>query len=244
MRPKVAEMKHRRIGRSIVAGVAANRVSGRPGVRFTRAGDELVTSRVGYREIGVSLVTRALDCASVWLLEQDLCGRLIVTTWDREGGPPPDGRAVGEEVFVMLAAQPVLRPTIDADGAIMLTVKAAEGGLAGWRLIGAVTYSVPDLEAVARLVSVLADPRMLEHTGRPPPATPPVLTARESEILTLVGGGLTARTIARRCGISERTVHKHLEHAYRKLDCHDRLSAVLLARDTGLLTGGALAPAT
>ena len=64
-----------------------------------------------------------------------------------------------------------------------------------------------------------------------------LLTVRESQVLSLVGQGLTARAIARRCGISHRTVHKHLEQVYRKLNCHDRVSAVLLARDSGLLVG-------
>nr|WP_269811082.1 LuxR C-terminal-related transcriptional regulator [Kineosporia rhizophila] len=61
------------------------------------------------------------------------------------------------------------------------------------------------------------------------------VTSRELEVLSLVAAGLTAAAVARRCGISTRTVHKHLEHAYTKLGCHDRLSAVLQLRDAGLL---------
>jgi DNA-binding CsgD family transcriptional regulator len=198
---------------------------------------------MGYREIRLSLVARALDCVSVWLVMQDLCGRLGVTAWDREARVTLRGRAVDEKVLAMLAGAPVLRPTIDNDGAIALTVRPRQSGLTGWRLIGAVTYGVMDLEVTTRMVPVLADPAMLEHPGPRTPAKAS-LTAREAEILTLVGEGLKARSIARRCGISERTVHKHLEQVYRKLDCHDRLSALLLARDTSLLAGGALVPAT
>ena len=61
------------------------------------------------------------------------------------------------------------------------------------------------------------------------------LTAREVEILTLVARGLTGRAIGHRCGISVRTVQKHLEHIYRKLDCRDRVSAVLRTQQEGLL---------
>ena len=61
------------------------------------------------------------------------------------------------------------------------------------------------------------------------------LTAREVEILTLVARGLTGRAIGHRCGISVRTVQKHLEHIYRKLDCRDRVFAVLRTQQEGLL---------
>lgn len=198
-----------------------------------------MTSVARYRAIGVRLVAQALDCVSVWLLEQDVRGRLRVTMWDREGGLAPGSRSIGEDVVTMFAVQPVLRPVIDGEGAILITVRAPEGGLRGWRLIGAVRYCAMDLEVAVRIVSVLADPAMVGRMGRRAQSTRSVLTAREMEILTLVGEGLTSAATARRCGISERTVQKHLEQAYRKLDCHDRLSAVLLARGTGLLACGA-----
>jgi DNA-binding CsgD family transcriptional regulator len=62
------------------------------------------------------------------------------------------------------------------------------------------------------------------------------LTRREFAVLRLLGEGLTAQAIARRLRTSPRTVHKHLEHLYRKLGVRDRLMAVQRARDAGLLT--------
>lgn len=62
------------------------------------------------------------------------------------------------------------------------------------------------------------------------------VTTRELEVLSLVARGLTASAVARRCRISARTVHKHLENTYGKLGCHDRLTAVLILQDAGLLT--------
>ena len=53
-------------------------------------------------------------------------------------------------------------------------------------------------------------------------------------MITLVAQGLTAQQIARVRRISVRTVRKHLEHTYEKLNCHDRLLAVQKARDLGL----------
>jgi DNA-binding CsgD family transcriptional regulator len=61
------------------------------------------------------------------------------------------------------------------------------------------------------------------------------LTVRELDILTLVGDGLSAQQISRLRRISARTVRKHLEHVYEKLECHDRLLAVNKARQIGLL---------
>ena len=54
-------------------------------------------------------------------------------------------------------------------------------------------------------------------------------------MLALVADGHTAGTIARRLLIGERTVHKHLQHLYAKLDVTDRLSAVLTAQRLGFL---------
>jgi DNA-binding CsgD family transcriptional regulator len=61
------------------------------------------------------------------------------------------------------------------------------------------------------------------------------LTVRELDILTLVADGLSAQQIARLNRISVRTVRKHLENVYEKLECHDRLLAVNKARVLGLL---------
>jgi len=61
------------------------------------------------------------------------------------------------------------------------------------------------------------------------------LTPRELTVLGLLVEGLTAGAIGRRLAIGERTVQKHLEHAYTKLGVGDRLSAVLRAQHLGLL---------
>jgi DNA-binding CsgD family transcriptional regulator len=62
------------------------------------------------------------------------------------------------------------------------------------------------------------------------------LTPRELTVLGLLVEGLTAGAIGRRLAIGERTVQKHLEHAYTKLGVGDRLSAVIRAQHLGLLT--------
>ncbi|MGI8867533.1 MAG: LuxR C-terminal-related transcriptional regulator [Mycobacteriales bacterium] len=53
------------------------------------------------------------------------------------------------------------------------------------------------------------------------------LTRRECMILDLVAEGFTDQQIARRTGISTRTVHKHLEHVYAKLGVHGRVAVAV-----------------
>lgn len=54
------------------------------------------------------------------------------------------------------------------------------------------------------------------------------LTAREREVVEHLVGGANDREIARRLVISSRTVHKHLENIYRKLDLGSRASLIAL----------------
>ncbi|MED7821840.1 helix-turn-helix transcriptional regulator [Streptomyces chiangmaiensis] len=61
------------------------------------------------------------------------------------------------------------------------------------------------------------------------------LTPRETTVLLLLGDALTAAAMGRRLGISDRTVHKHIENIYRKLGTRDRISTVLRAQRLGLL---------
>jgi len=202
-------------------------------------GEPTEAGAAGYRATGVRLVARALGCASVTLVEQDVRGRTHAVTWDDEG-EVDRGRWAGPSQDV-LGRWPLLRPTVDEDGALVLVVRSSTAGLVAWRLLRPGGFDADDVAAAERIVPVLADPEMLRRPSAG--VTSELLTTREAQILALVGRGLTSQAVARRCGISVRTVHKHLEQAYRKLDCHDRLSAVLLARDCGLLSRAALEPA-
>lgn len=64
------------------------------------------------------------------------------------------------------------------------------------------------------------------------------LTEREREVLTVAAEGLTAREMATRLGVRERTVTTHLGRIYGKLGVGTRLAAVRLAARSGLVTVG------
>ena len=65
-----------------------------------------------------------------------------------------------------------------------------------------------------------------------------IITPRELAVLELMTNSLTTAAIARRLGISPRTVSTHIEHIYRKLGTHDRISTVLRIQELGLLPHG------
>ncbi|GIU98286.1 MAG: DNA-binding response regulator [Actinomycetota bacterium] len=65
------------------------------------------------------------------------------------------------------------------------------------------------------------------------------LTEREREVLEVAAEGLTARQIADRLGVRERTVTTHLARIYGKLGVGNRLSAIRVAARSGLVSVGA-----
>lgn len=64
------------------------------------------------------------------------------------------------------------------------------------------------------------------------------LTEREREVLAVAAEGLTARQIASRLGVRERTVTTHLGRIYSKLGVGSRLAAVRMAARSGLVSVG------
>ncbi|WP_338494762.1 response regulator transcription factor [Streptomyces sp. SJL17-4] len=66
------------------------------------------------------------------------------------------------------------------------------------------------------------------------PRTLPGVTAREREVLALVGRGLSNGEIAERLHISAATAKAHVARLFTKLDARDRVQLVILAYEAGL----------
>jgi DNA-binding NarL/FixJ family response regulator len=64
------------------------------------------------------------------------------------------------------------------------------------------------------------------------------LTDREREVLAVAAEGLTARQIAKRLGVRERTITTHLARIYGKLGVSGRVAAIRLAAQSGLVSAG------
>jgi DNA-binding NarL/FixJ family response regulator len=110
-------------------------------------------------------------------------------------------------------------------------VAALDAGAVGYLLKDADPEDVlAGVRAVSRGESPL-DPKVARRllTDRATPAGPGQLTPREAEVLSLVRSGLANKQIARRLGISERTVKAHLTSVFQRIGVVDRTQAALWA---------------
>ncbi|MEU6665212.1 response regulator transcription factor [Streptomyces sp. NPDC046727] len=84
--------------------------------------------------------------------------------------------------------------------------------------------------------------RLLERLSQPEPEPAPAaaeapdgLTARETEVLVLIGEGLSNQEIARRLHVSTATVKTHINNLFAKTGLKDRAQAVRYAYSKGLV---------
>ena len=98
------------------------------------------------------------------------------------------------------------------------------------------------------LLSPSVTKRLIEEFARQPEAEPVDdarlgdLTEREVEVLRLLAGGLSNREIATALYIGEATAKTHVSHVLTKLGVRDRVQAVVLAYEAGVVRPGSALP--
>jgi DNA-binding NarL/FixJ family response regulator len=115
-------------------------------------------------------------------------------------------------------------------------VEAIDAGALGYLLKDATpTELVDGVRAAARGEAPL-DPKVArELLSERRDSRSSALSARETEVLSLVGEGLANKLIARRLGISEKTVKTHLTRIYHRIGVTDRTQAALWANRNGIV---------
>jgi DNA-binding NarL/FixJ family response regulator len=142
------------------------------------------------------------------------------------------------------APRVLMLTTFDLDEYVYDAMKAGASGFLlkdapRDQLIGAVrTVAAGDALLAPALVRRLVE----DFVRRPAPGARPAvldqLTQRELEVLTLIARGLANAEIAARLFLSEATVRTHVTHILAKLDLRDRVQAVVLAYESGLIRPG------
>jgi DNA-binding NarL/FixJ family response regulator len=160
--------------------------------------------------------------------------------------PRVDGIEATRQIAAMADAPRVLvLTTFDLDEYVFAALRAGASGF--------LLKDAPEAQLLAA-IRVVADGgslfaptvtrRLIERFAElgEPVAPPPAideLTAREVEVLRLLARGRSNAEIAAELVVSEHTVKTHVAHVLAKLDLRDRIQAVILAYECGLVRPGA-----
>ncbi|MBC6447236.1 response regulator [Actinokineospora xionganensis] len=147
--------------------------------------------------------------------------------------PGLDGAGATAKIVAEGGSAVVVLTTYETDTDIL---RAVEAGASGYLLKDASTLELADaVRAASRGETVLAPSvaSKLVRSVRTPAKQ--ALSAREREVLKLVGQGMTNADVGRALHISEATVKTHLARSFDKLGVSDRTAAVTKAISMGLL---------
>ncbi len=135
--------------------------------------------------------------------------------------------------------------TFDLDEYVYDALAAGASGfllkdMAGEEICAAVRQAARGTDALlAPAVTRRLVERFARTGSRSPEHHPSVsrLTERELDVLRLMAGGLTNQEIAARLFIGETTVKTHVARIFTKLDARDRVQAVIIAHESGVVPG-------
>ncbi|GCD93386.1 response regulator transcription factor [Embleya hyalina] len=161
----------------------------------------------------------------------------------------------GIEATRLIAADPGLSrvrvlvlTTYEDDENVLAALRAGAGGflvkdtrpaelLAAIRTIGA-GEALLSPGPTARLISRVLRMPAAAATGTPGSTRVADLSAREREVLTLVGRGLTNAEIGTLLGLSPLTAKTHVSRIMARLGARDRPQLVVIAYESGLIVPG------
>jgi DNA-binding NarL/FixJ family response regulator len=152
-------------------------------------------------------------------------------------------RLDGIEATRMIAAEGLSRvlmlTTFDIDEYVYEALRA---GASGFLLKDAPAASLVEAVRIVAAGDALLAPsvtrRLIEDFARRPAGKPVSLnglTARETEVLSLIAQGLTNQEIAGKLTVAEQTVKTHIGRILAKLGLRDRAQAVIVAYESGLV---------
>jgi DNA-binding NarL/FixJ family response regulator len=146
-----------------------------------------------------------------------------------------------------LGPKVVMLTTFDLDEYVYEALRA---GASGFLLKDAPRHDLIAAVRAAAAGDALLAPSvtrlLVEAFTRKPPAMAPSpsalasLTARERDIVRLIARGRSNAEIAADLVVSEATVKTHVGHVLAKLGLRDRVQAVILAYETGMIVPGGL----
>jgi DNA-binding NarL/FixJ family response regulator len=160
--------------------------------------------------------------------------------------PVLDGLRAARQVIALGPVTKVLMlTTFDADEYVYEALRA---GVSGFLLKDApaeqLVLAVRSVAAGDALIDPVITRRLISRftlAAKPPapdgiPETLSTLTAREIDVFRLVARGLSNAEIARSLVVEENTVKTHVSRILMKLSLRDRVQAVVLAYESGLIT--------
>ncbi|MFN0090310.1 MAG: response regulator [Acidimicrobiales bacterium] len=217
-------------GTPAVAGAA--RSAGEGPIRVVVVDDHHVV-RAGLEQLlgtapGIELVGMAADGLEAMQLVAALSPDVVLMDLSM---PNLDGVGATRQ---LMDAHPELRVVVLTSFSDQRRIlDALDAGASGYLLKHASAEELFDAIRAAALGGAPLDPmaaRVLLNANRDR-RVDNQLSDREQEVLHLVSQGLANKHIARRLGITERTVKAHLTHIFQRIGVTDRTQAALWARD-------------
>jgi DNA-binding NarL/FixJ family response regulator len=215
-------------------------------IRVLLADDERLV-RAGFRmilkaEAGLEVIGEAADGLEAVKAVEEL--RPDVVLMDIRM-PKLDGLEATRRILARPEPRPqvVVLTTFDLDAYVYEALRA---GASGFLLKDAPEDQLVAAIRIAADGGAMFSPsvtrRLIEEFSRrvspePPPGLAE-LTPREREVLRLLARGLSNQEIAAELVVSEHTAKTHVAHILSKLGLRDRIQAVVLAYETGLVRPG------